>query len=198
MRHLPELFDANRRWAEQLRSRDPLYFERLCGLQRPKYLWIGCADSRVPANSIIGLEPGEVFVHRNIANLVNPDDTNCMAVLQYAINVLAVEHVIVCGHYGCGGVQAAMGPDVENPLEDWLSPLRQLVRASGSEEGTPPPSPNSRAHWYGLCERNVTRQVEVLDSLPVVQAARDRGQPLSLHGWIYDLHDGLLRDLRTA
>ncbi|MGA1730173.1 MAG: carbonic anhydrase [Steroidobacteraceae bacterium] len=198
MRHLPELFDANRRWAEQLRSRDPLYFERLCGLQRPKSLWIGSADRRVPANSIIGLEPGEVFVHRNIANLVNPEDTNCMAVLQYAINVLAVEHVIVCGHYGCGGVQAAMGPDVENPLEDWLSPLRQLVRASGSEEGTPPPSPNSRAPWYGLCERNVTRQVEVLESLPVVQAARERGQPLSLHGWIYDLHDGLLRDLRTA
>jgi len=195
MRQLPELFEANRRWSEQQRSRDPLYFERLCGLQRPKFLWIGCADSRVPANSIIGLEPGEVFVHRNIANLVNPDDTNCMAVLQYAIDVLAVEHVIVCGHYGCGGVQAAMGPAVQSPLEDWLLPLRDLVRQSGVPSGSQSMSPASRAHWYSLCESNVSRQVEVLDSLPVVQAARERGQSLSLHGWIYDLHDGLLRDL---
>lgn len=197
MRQLPELFEANQRWAEQLRSRDPLYFERLCGLQRPKYLWIGCADSRVPANSIIGLEPGEVFVHRNIANLVNPDDTNCMAVLQYAINVLAVEHVIVCGHYGCGGVQAAMGPTLESPLEDWLTPLRRLVRQENADGEQAVSGSPTRAHWYSLCERNVASQVAVLDSLPVVRAARDRGQPLSLHGWIYDLHDGLLRDLQT-
>lgn len=197
MQQLPELFEANQRWAEQLRSRDPLYFERLCGLQRPKYLWIGCADSRVPANSIIGLEPGEVFVHRNIANLVNPDDTNCMAVLQYAIDVLAVEHVIVCGHYGCGGVQAAMGPLVDSPLEEWLSPIRQLVRQSGPA-ATSPVSMSSRAYWYNLCEKNVSRQVEVLNSLPLIRAARNRGQSISLHGWIYDLHDGLLRDLQPA
>jgi len=197
MQQLAELFEANQRWAEQLRSRDPLYFERLCGLQRPKYLWIGCADSRVPANSIIGLEPGEVFVHRNIANLVNPDDTNCMAVLQYAIDVLAVEHVIVCGHYGCGGVQAAMGPLVDSPLEEWLSPIRKLVRQSGPAE-TSPVSMSSRAYWYNLCEKNVSRQVEVLNSLPLIRAARNRGQSISLHGWIYDLHDGLLRDLQPA
>lgn len=198
MRQLPELFDANRRWSEQQKGRDPLYFERLCGLQRPKYLWIGCADSRVPANTIIGLEPGEVFVHRNIANLVNPDDTNCMAILQYAIDVLAVEHVIVCGHYGCGGIQAAMGPVLESPLEEWLSPLRQLVQQCGSDGEQTGTSNPSRAHWYTLCEKNVASQVAVLESLPVVRAARERGQTLSLHGWIYDLHDGLLRDLRAA
>lgn len=196
MRPLAALFEANQRWSEQLRRRDPLYFERLCGLQRPKYLWIGCADSRVPANSIIGLEPGEVFVHRNIANLVNPGDINCMAVLQYAIDVLAVEHVIVCGHYGCGGVQAAMGPAVDRPLEDWLFPLRQLVQQCVSPAGNSGVSGATRAQWYGLCERNVTRQVEVLEGLPLIQAARARGQSLSLHGWIYDLHDGLLKDLR--
>src|SRR5688572_1079397 len=126
MKHLPQLFASNREWAERQTSGDPRYFRRLCDIQRPGYLWIGCSDSRVPANTIVGLEPGEVFVHRNVANLVCPDDRNCLTVLQYAVDVLKISHVIVCGHYRCGGVQAALGPTAAEPLETWLRPLRAL------------------------------------------------------------------------
>src|SRR6266404_9147133 len=124
MSPLSELFANNRTWADQRRRGDPAFFERLCALQAPDYLWIGCSDSRVPANEIVGLAPGELFVHRNVANVVAPDDMNCVAVLQYAVEVLAVKHVIVCGHYGCGGVEAALGASLQDPLERWLQHVR--------------------------------------------------------------------------
>src|SRR5258708_33948610 len=136
MNILPELFERNRAWAAGHVAADPQFFERLCDIQQPEYLWIGCADSRVPANEIVGLAPGELFVHRNVANLVVPDDTNCMAVVQYAIDVLRVRHIIVTGHYGCGGVRAALeGTPGETHVERWLAPLRYLANAHGAELG---------------------------------------------------------------
>src|SRR5512134_1021418 len=189
MRFLPRLFDNNRVWAAQQTARDPSFFDRLCAIQRPGYLWIGCADSRVPANTIVGLAPGEVFVHRNIANIVREDDCNALSVLQYAIDVLKIGHVIVCGHYRCGGVQAALGPALPEPLERWLAPLRTL-RSDHADELEQ--APDDDARWSRLCELNVVAQVQVLRNLPTVVAAWERGQPLAIHGWIYDLHDGLL------
>ena len=194
MRFLPSLFEHNRAWAARQTERDPAFFQRLCAIQRPDYLWIGCADSRVPANEIVGLAPGELFVHRNIANLAPEDDPYCQAVLQYAVDVLGVKHVIVCGHYRCGGVQAAFGPRLGEPLESWIAPIRRL-HAAHREELAGLPDPDAR--WRRLCEGNVVAQVHVLGALPVVAAARARGQELALHGWIYDLRDGLLRDLQV-
>ena len=145
----------------------------------------------MPANEIVGLAPGELFVHRNVANLVSPDDTNCVAVLQYAVEVLAVKHVIVCGHYGCGGVEAALGATLHGPLERWLQHVRDVRTAHATEiERLPDPD----ARWRRLCELNVTEQVGAVARVPAVREAWRRGQPLAIHGWIYDLHDGLLRD----
>ncbi len=192
MKRLPQLFANNRAWAERQTSGDPHYFERLCDIQRPQYLWIGCSDSRVPANTIVGLEPGEVFVHRNVANLVNAGDRNCLTVLQYAVDVLRISHVIVCGHYRCGGVQAALGPPTEEPLETWLRPIRALCGSHAHELES---AADDDQKWRRLCELNVAAQVRVLCDLPVVRAAWARGQRLAIHGWIYDLGDGLLRDL---
>jgi carbonic anhydrase len=195
MRFLPRLFENNRAWAYRRTGEDPDYFRRLCAIQRPEHLWIGCADSRVPANEIVGLAPGELFVHRNIANLVPENDPNCLSVLQYAVDVLRVGHVIVCGHYQCGGVQAAMGPALRGPLEGWIAPLRRLHRAHRRElAGLPDPE----ARWRSLCEWNVAAQVGTLATLPTVAEAWARGQALALHGWIYDLRDGLLRDLQVS
>ncbi len=193
MRFLPQLFANNRAWSSEQRRRDPAFFERLCGIQRPEYLWIGCADSRVPANEIVGLAPGELFVHRNVANIVPPDDPNCLAVLQYAVDVLGIAHIIVCGHYRCGGVQAAFGPPTTNPLEGWIGQIRAIRKARASELAA---LSNDETRWKKLCEFNVLEQVRVLNNLPIVVRARERGQPLAVHGWIYDLHDGLLRDLQ--
>jgi carbonic anhydrase len=195
MRFLPRLFANNRAWAADRMALDPLFFERLCAIQRPDHLWIGCADSRVPANEIVGLAPGELFVHRNIANLVSPEDSNCLAVLQYAVDVLEVGHVIVCGHYRCGGVAAAFGPAVPEPLEGWVAPLRRLRRTWAAELDR---LPDRDAQWRRLCELNVAAQVRTLAALPTVAGAWGRGQPLALHGWIYDLQDGLLRDLEVS
>jgi carbonic anhydrase len=195
MRFLPELFAHNRAWAAEQVHRDPQFFERLCAIQRPDYLWIGCSDSRVPANTIIGLEPGKVFVHRNVANIVQPDDPNGLSVLQYAVDVLGVSQLIVCGHYRCGGVQAALGPVTPEPLEGWLAPLRSLQHAHADELTD---LPDDTARWNRLCELNVISQVNVLARLPIVRAAWQRSQPLVIHGWIYDLHDGLLRDLEVS
>lgn len=195
MRFLPELFAYNRAWASQQRHGDPDYFTRLCGIQRPEYLWIGCADSRVPANMIVGLAPGEVFVHRNVANIVRRDDPNCLSVLQYAVDVLQVRHVIVCGHYGCGGVQAALGPPPEDPLGSWLTPIRNL---SARHAGELAACHSDEDRWDRLCEMNVITQVRTVSRLPTVTAAWKRGQPLVIHGWLYDLHDGLLRDLEVS
>ena len=195
MKDLNPLFEQNRAWAAARRDADPQFFERLCGIQRPKYLWIGCSDSRVPANQIVGLEPGELFVHRNVANIVAPGDPNCMAVVQYAVETLEVRQIIICGHYGCGGVLAALEPDasaLSAHVERWLAPLRHLalehsveLQSIGDPEG----------RWKRLCELNVADQLRRLVSSDVVIDAHLRGLPVVVHGWIYDLRDGLLRDL---
>lgn len=195
MRLLPELFANNRAWAACQIAREPNFFERLSAIQRPEFLWIGCADSRVPANEIVGLAPGELFVHRNIANLVRPDDRNCMSVLQYAVDVLGISHIIVCGHYGCGGVQAAFGPRQSEPLEGWIADVRTLAQQHASELDA---IVDPVARWKRLCELNVQHQVHVLCELTTITDAWQRGQRLDVHGWIYDLHDGLLRDLEVT
>ena len=194
MRYLRQLFENNRRWAAQSTADDPDFFKRLTGIQAPDHLWIGCADSRVPANEIVGLVPGELFVHRNVANLVVPDDPNCLSVLQYAVDVLHVEHVIVCGHYECGGVNAALGERVGEPLESWLGPLRALAAEHSAELD----ALDAAARGRRLCELNILRNVRTLAALRTVREAWRRGQPLVLHGWIYDLHDGLLCDLDVS
>lgn len=193
MRTLPELFVNNRTWSAARLAEDPAYFERLCRLQAPRGLWIGCADSRVPANQILGLAPGEIFVHRNVANVVAPGDGNALAVLQYAVEVLRVGHVIVCGHYGCGGVAAALdGTRFGAPLDDWIGHVRAVRDAAAAELAG---LPDREARWRRLCELNVAAQVRAVAATAIVREAQRRGQALILHAWIYDLRDGLLRDL---
>ena len=192
MRYLPELFQNNRAWAAHCVRAEPAFFSRLCGLQAPRYLWIGCADSRVPANEIVGLAPGELFVHRNVANVVPPDDRNALSVLQYAVEVLGVEHVIVCGHYGCGGVQAAFGERSKPPLDDWIEQIRSVREAHREELDRLAPG---EPQWRRLCELNVGAQVRAVCGTAIATSAWQRGQRLVVHGWIYDLRDGLLRDL---
>jgi carbonic anhydrase len=187
MKYLPKLFENNRAWAARMKTADPDYFQRLCEIQQPEYLWIGCSDSRVPANQIVGLAPGELFVHRNVANLVAPDDPNVMAVIQFAVETLNVRHIIVCGHYGCGGVRAAREGASEGYVGQWLSPLRKFVEEQ-------PALPE----WETLCELNVKLQVDVLRNTDIVRAAWAAGRELALHGWIYSLQDGLLRDLELG
>jgi len=186
MKYLPELFRKNREWAAGMTAADPHFFERLCEIQRPDYLWIGCSDSRVPANQIVGLTPGEQFVHRNIANLVDPRDPNVMAVIQFAIETLGVRHIIVCGHYGCGGLKAAMDGAGHGFVAEWLAPLRRFVEEHPTQD------------WETLCEMNVKLQVDVLRRTDVVREAWASGRELYLHGWIYSLKDGLLRDLDVS
>ena len=194
MRLLPHLFENNRHWAARCLAEDPDFFEDLCAIQRPDYLWIGCSDSRVPANQIVGLPPGELFVHRNVANVVHPEDTNCLSVLQFAVDTLRISHIIVCGHYGCGGVQASLGPPVPPPLEHWLTPIRTTVDEHRAElDGL-----ETAARSHRLCELNVIAQVKTLARLRTIINAWGRGQALALHGWIYDLHNGLLRDLEVT
>ena len=195
MSSLSVLFDNNRTWARRITERDPGFFTSLSEQQSPKYLWIGCSDSRVPANEIVGLRPGELFVHRNVANVVVHTDLNYLSVLQYAVDVLKVEHVIVCGHYGCGGVTAAYLKSSFGLVDNWLRHVQDvrerhdaLVAAAGSEA----------ASIDRLCELNVIEQVRDVCQATIVQDAWRRGQPLAVHGWIYDLHDGLLRDLQCT
>jgi carbonic anhydrase len=190
-----DLLQANARWSQDRVAADAGYFDRLVALQAPEYLWIGCSDSRVPANVITGLEPGEVFVHRNIANLVYPADLNCMTVLQFAVETLRVKHVIVCGHYGCGGIQAVLDGSQHGLVEHWLAPVRDLYRTH-QEELSRLPSDEARADR--ICELNVIAQVESLAHSPIVRNAWDRGQELEVHGWIYRLSDGRLHDLKCA
>lgn len=192
MRHLPDLFENNRRWAEARRAEDPEFFATLARQQAPDYLWIGCADSRVPANQIVGLLPGELFVHRNVANVVVHTDLNCLSVLQYAVEVLGVEHVIVCGHYGCGGVLAALRDDRFGLIDNWLRNVQAVKRKHAAALDA---LPDEASRLALLCELNVVEQVRNVAETTVVQAAWERGQPLSLHGWIYGLEDGHLQDL---
>lgn len=186
------LFDSNRAWAISKLNADPGFFDRLTHQQTPAYLWIGCADSRVPANEIVGLDPGELFVHRNVANLVQPADMNCLAVLQYAIEYLKVKHVIVTGHYGCGGVRAAMQPQQLGLIDHWLRPIRD-VYAKNEAELKDVVDEYKRLNL--LCEMNVREQVANLAKTTIVQNAWHRGQDLSLHGWVYGISNGLIRDL---
>ena len=188
-----DLFEHNRAWAARMEREKPGFFTGLMAQQKPRYMWIGCSDSRVPANQITGLEPGEVFVHRNVANVVVPTDLNCLSVVQYAIDVLEVEHVIICGHYGCGGVQAA----VENPelglINNWLLHIRDIWYKHSSLLGEL--SPNQRLDK--LCELNVVEQVYNLGHSTVMQSAWKRGQKVTLHGWVYGIQDGRLRNLEV-
>ena len=192
MKFLPKLFQNNRAWAEKNKREDPDYFERLSRTQTPEYLWIGCADSRVPANEIVGMGPGELFVHRNIANLVPPFDTNVHSVLQFAVEALKIKHVIVCGHYGCGGVLAALREWSGLPLENWLAHVRAVYRAHKDELDA---APSEEIRWRRLCELNVIAQVQAAREADVVKRAWRQDQPVMVHGWIYDLREGLLRDL---
>lgn len=188
---LSDLLDHNARWAASMRSSDPRYFERLATLQRPEYLWIGCSDSRVPANVITGLRPGEVFVHRNIANLVHRSDLNLLSVLEFAVESLGVRHIIVCGHYGCGGVRAAMEEQRHGVVDHWLQPIRDLAETSlGAAAPLDDPHILDR-----LCELSVRAQVDNLSRTPILRSAWARGHAVAIHGWIYGLADGLLRDL---
>jgi carbonic anhydrase len=192
MKTLKKLFDSNRAWAEEISAREPEFFRNLARQQTPEYLWIGCSDSRVPSTQLVALTPGEMFVHRNVANLVVHTDLNCLSVMQYAVDALRVKHVIVCGHYGCGGVQAALRGARLGLIDNWLRHVQDvaekysdvLARAEGEE-----------ARLRLLCELNVREQVSNVCRTTVVQAAWERGQELSVHGWIYGLEDGLLRDL---
>ena len=189
---LDRLLENNRAWAESLTRGDPGYFERLKSLQAPEYLWIGCSDSRVPANQIVGLAPGELFVHRNVANVVVHTDLNCLSVLQFAVDVLGVKHVIVCGHYGCGGVLAALRDEKLGLIDNWLRHV-QDVRSKHAMEIAALPGERERATC--LCELNVVEQVRNVGDTTVVRDAWRRGQQLFVHGLIYDVGDGLLRDL---
>ena len=186
------LFESNRAWAMSKLRADPGFFGRLADQQTPAYLWIGCADSRVPANEIVGLDPGELFVHRNVANLVHPADMNCLAVLQYAIEYLKVKHVIVTGHYGCGGVRAAMMPQQLGLIDHWLRPIRDVFDKNAAELVD---IVDEYKRLNALCEMNVREQVSNLAKTTIVQNAWHRGQDLSLHGWVYGISNGLIRDL---
>jgi carbonic anhydrase len=192
MEGLRRLLANNRDWADKTASQDPEFFAELAAQQSPHYLWIGCSDSRVPANQIVGLQPGAVFVHRNVANIVGHADLNCLSVLQYAIEVLAVRHVIVVGHYGCGGVAAAMDEQSRGLIDDWLKPIEEIA-SSAAEELSALPEGEPRENR--LCELNVQQQVINVANTSIVEAAWAREQALGVHGWIYSLKDGLLRDL---
>jgi carbonic anhydrase len=192
MGDLAHLFENNRAWAARMRAADPDYFPRLARLQAPRYLWIGCSDSRVPANEITGLAPGEVFVHRNIANVVVQTDLNLLSVLQFAIGQLGVEHVILCGHYGCSGVRAVMAGQRVGIADNWL---RQVEAVQSKHQRTIDALGAEAERLDRLCELNVLEQVVNVARTTVVHDAWARGQTLRLHGWVYGLHDGLLRDL---
>jgi len=195
MKYLPELFAANARWAEAMKAADPQFFAGLAAIQTPAYLWIGCSDSRVPANQITGLKPGEVFVHRNVANVVVHTDLNCLSVMQYAIEVLKVQHIIVCGHYGCGGVKAALEGASFGLIDNWLRHIQDVRdRHAPLLAGLP----DAETRWRALCELNVIEQARNVARTTLVGDAWKRGQPLMLHGWIYGLADGHLQDLQTS
>ena len=191
-RLLEECFAGNRRWAADAIARDPEFFARLEAVQSPDLMWIGCSDSRMPANQIIGRAAGEVFVHRNVANIVAHTDVNCLSVLQFAIDVLEVKHVIVCGHYGCGGVRAALSPQPLGLIDNWLRHIRD-VHQRHRDELAAITDPAARADR--LCELNIVAQVANVCHTTIVQDAWRRGRTVTVHGWIYSLHDGLLKDL---
>jgi carbonic anhydrase len=189
---LEHLKANNRAWAARKTAVDPSFFQRLAGQQAPEYLWIGCADSRVPANEIVGLDPGELFVHRNVANLAPPQDANYLSVLQFAVDVIKVKHIMVVGHYGCGGVAAAVDGKRRGLVDHWLHPIREVWHEHRHELEA---IPEKTTQLNRLCELNVVRQVRNVASDVFVQEAWTRGQALSVHGWVYSLSNGLVTDL---
>jgi carbonic anhydrase len=189
------LLKNNRAWAQQRQESDPDFFARLARQQSPEYLWIGCSDSRVPANQIVGLDPGEVFVHRNVANQAPPQDANYLSVLQFAVEVLKVKHVIVTGHYGCGGVMASVDGQRHGLIDHWIHPIRRIADERRAELDA---IGDAGQRHNRLCELNVVQQVKNVASDVFVQDAWDRGQPLCVHGWIYALQTGLITDLQVS
>ncbi len=195
MKILGHLFESNRQWAESIRKNDPEFFVKLSRQQSPNYLWIGCSDSRVPANQIVGLLPGELFVHRNVANVVVYTDFNCLSVMQFALDVLKVKHIIVCGHYGCSGVRAAMRRDRVGLVDNWLCHVNEVNRKHEAHLATLDSEPQ---RVNRLCELNVIEQVMNVCQTTVIRDVWQRGQNVAVHGWIYGLEDGLLRDLKVT
>lgn len=194
-RTLDDLLERNRRWAADIKSEDPAFFSRLSSQQTPRYLWIGCADSRVPCTQLVDLQPGEMFVHRNVANLVIHTDFNCLSVMQYAIEVLQVEHIIVCGHYGCGGVLAALRGMHFGLIDNWLRHIQDII---GKYDDHLSSFPDEPSRLQVLCELNVLEQVFHVCENSLVQQAWAAGRRLTVHGWIYGVEDGLLRDLEVT
>ncbi len=194
MKTLSKLFENNRVWAKNIKDEDPEFFANLSQMQSPEYLWIGCSDSRVPANQIVNLPPGEVFVHRNIANVVVHTDLNCLSVIQFAVDVLKVKHIIVCGHYGCGGIQAALEKKQHGLIDYWLRHIKDVARFHAEElSGLTEEEKHAR-----LCELNVIEQVFNVCNTTTVQNTWNLNNELSVHGWIYGLEDGILKDMHTC
>ncbi|NOY40138.1 MAG: carbonate dehydratase [Nitrospirae bacterium] len=195
MRVLKNLFERNRNWAEKVKKSDPDFFLKLSKQQSPEYLWIGCSDSRVPANEIVDMLPGTIFVHRNIANLVIHTDLNCLSVIQYAVEVLKVKHIIVCGHYGCGGIKAAMEDKEHGLIDNWLQNIRDVYRYHQDRIDA---LQDEKEKINLLCELNVIEQTANICHSTIVQSAWKSGQELAVHGWIYNIEDGILKDLNVC
>jgi len=195
MQVLKNLFDKNKSWAENVKKSDPDFFVKLSKQQYPEILWIGCADSRVPASEIVDMEPGTIFVHRNIANVVVHTDLNCLSVIQYAVDVLKVKHIIVCGHYGCGGIKAAMENEGHGLIDNWLRHIKDVDRYHQDKIDA---LQNKDEKYRLLCELNIIEQVANICHTTIVQNAWKSGQELAIHGWIYSLEDGLLKDLNVC
>ena len=195
MKVLKNLFDKNREWANKIKETDPDFFSKLSNQQTPDYLWIGCSDSRVPANQVVDLLPGQIFVHRNIANLVIHTDLSCLSVVQYAVDVLKVKHIIVCGHYGCGGIKASMDNQQHGLIDNWLRHIKDVYRYHKTRIDS---IQREKDKLDLLCELNVIEQVDNVCHTTIVQNAWKSGQKLTVHGWVYSLESGLLNDLNTC
>ncbi len=194
MPNLQHLFDNNKKWSEKITGNDPDFFQKLARQQNPEYLWIGCSDSRVPANEIVGLMPGEIFVHRNIANVVVHTDLNCLSVIQYAVDVLKVKHIIVCGHYGCGGIKAALTDEDHGIIDNWLRHVKDVCRYYKSQLDA---AQTFEEKSSLLCELNVVEQVTNVCQTTIVQNAWKSNQDLTVHGWIYSIKNGIIKDLNV-
>lgn len=195
MSDLHHLLRNNKAWASQIKERDPAFFQNLSHQQSPEYLWIGCSDSRVPATQLVGLPPGQMFVHRNVANVVVHTDLNCLSVVQFAVEILKVKHIIVCGHYGCGGVQAALSNAKLGLIDNWLRHVQDVMQ---KHAGLLSELEDEAQRTRRLCELNVIEQVVNVCQTTVVEQAWEQGQELTVHGWIYSIDDGLLRNLRIS
>ena len=195
MSSIQHLFDNNQQWAENIKQEEPDFFKHLSEQQNPEYLWIGCSDSRVPANELLGMQPGEVFVHRNIANLVVHTDLNCLSVIQYAVDVLKVKHIIVCGHYGCGGVIASLDDKSHGLIDNWLHHIKDVYRFH-KEQLNAVTDDTERLNL--LCELNVIEQVANICNTTILKKACDSGQQITVHAFVYNIHDGILKDLEVS